>query len=389
LNRRPDGDPNADKTQGGHGAKSGYDTEDGAPPSATVEPFAVDLNLEHALGGMLGSGDKVYRPITRASDKWHTRKDVRGKYLAYDWRDYTFGLRLQHGSGRERYANIVAKTGGKVGVMRRKLERAIQAKQRREWDGSKEYGRLDSKRLVAAVTGVPTVFKERREAPALNTAISMLIDLSGSMSGPKVQLAEQAAICLCEALDKTGIAYEVLGFCNRSGHVDKMVEKFVNDESNADHEYSRWSPLDMYVFKDYGERLREAHTAMGAISSCSGGDNSDSEALLYAYARLASRPEPKKIMLVLSDGFPASWCSYGTKHLYQHLRNVVADIAKSGTHIIGIGINSDAVKQFYPKYVVLEDLDDLSKNVLDQIGKMILGDRYMADNGDLIAVTSM
>ena len=51
---------------------------------------------------------------------------------------------------------------------------------------------------------------------------------------------------------------------------------------------------------------------------------------------------------------------------------------------MGIGINSNAVKRFYPDYVVVQDINELSKTVMDKLAKRLLGERFVIDNADLI-----
>ncbi|MBF9682944.1 hypothetical protein IAI36_11715, partial [Streptococcus pseudopneumoniae] len=79
-------------------------------------------------------------------------------------------------------------------TMKNKLRTALLSKQRRDWDFGREIGKLDSKRLVSAYGGKPNVFKARIDRPEENTAIQILIDLSGSMHGEKVKLAQDCAI---------------------------------------------------------------------------------------------------------------------------------------------------------------------------------------------------
>jgi hypothetical protein len=56
----------------------------------------------------------------------------------------------------------------------------------------------------------------------------------------------------------------------------------------------------------------------------------------------------------------------------------------NGVDVIGIGIASEAVKQFYPDHAVINDFDDLPKAVMDKIAKRLLGQRFVIDNADLI-----
>ena len=292
-----------------------------------------------------------YRPYTTANDKWKTKKTTR---------------RLKHGSA-DVYDTRLTRMSGDVNVMRRKLERALMAKDNRDWDGGRDDGRLDTRRLVGAFNGRQDVFKKKQPRAEMDTAFTILIDLSGSMSGSKVHIAEQCAMALAESVDKTGVKYEVLGF-EQSGI---MTDRYVPRAEGG--EYSRYRPLNMYVFKAFEERLFESKGAMSSIANCVGNGNPDGEALMSAYARLKARPEKRKVLMVLSDGQPAADGDYIQGHYY--LYKVVREIMKAGTDVVGIGIATTAVKEYYPNHVVVSSVKDLSGVALDQLSKILLGER--------------
>ena len=70
--------------------------------------------------------------------------------------------------------------------------------------------------------------------------------------------------------------------------------------------------------------------------------------------------------------------------MYQHTRDAVKTIEDDGVDIIGIGIESKAVSRFYPKYVVLDKVEDLSGAVMDKLSKALLGERFEIDNSVLL-----
>ena len=57
---------------------------------------------------------------------------------------------------------------------------------------------------------------------------------------------------------------------------------------------------------------------------------------------------------------------------------------RHGVDVIGIGIQSDCVKNYFRKYVVINDIEELSKAVMDSLGKALLGQNFRVDNADLI-----
>jgi cobalamin biosynthesis protein CobT len=278
------------------------------------------------------------------------------------------------------YDSELRNMAGNVNVMRRKLERALMAKQQRDWDYAQENGRLDSRRFTAAFAGRTNVFKTRSDSNEIDTALTILVDLSGSMCGTEAYIAQQCAIAMCESIDRTGIRYEVLGFNNRSDFLSNIPHPSRMERMSG--KYSRTEPLDMYVFKAFEERLFEAKGAMVTMVHCAGGNNSDGEAIVYAYRRLQARPESRKVMIVMSDGFPASG-GIG-EHLNQHTRDAVQMATDNGVDCIGIGICSNAVSRFYPKYTVISDLNELASTGMDNLARALMGERFQVDNSKLL-----
>jgi cobaltochelatase CobT len=331
---------------------------------ATIVRKEIAEARESAVGG-----EVQYRPFTTANDQWHHRKAKT-----------RFSRKLRTKTAKS-YDNQLAAMTGEVNVMRRKLERALSAKMARDWDYGREDGRLDSRRLVGAFNGNPNVFKQRDDRAEMDTAFTMLIDLSGSMRHVKVRIAMQCAIAIAEAIDRTGITYEILGFSNARGH------SYPHHTDPYADKYSRYEPLDMWMFKTFEERLFEAKGAIASIEDCATGNNSDAEAVQYAYERLRARPERRRVFMTLSDGSPA--CHVGGRADVgiqdKQLRKVVDRIEKDGTDVVGIGIADESVEQFYPRHVVVNSVNDLAGAAMDQLSRILLGERFQIDNSKLLA----
>lgn len=345
------------------------------------DSFDVGDAMRSQLGeaGLTGSGSGTYRVMSTEHDKWHHRTDARNKYA-----NGNYGRHYLSKGNAEDYDSSVAGMAGDVNVMRRKLERALIAKQTRDWDNGREFGRLDTRRLTAAVAGRSNVFKLRSDRNEIDTALTMLIDLSGSMRGYEAEVAKLCAIAICESVDRTGIKYELLGFNNRSEFVSQVTHEmaYPNDDSQY---WGRVEPLDMYVFKQFDERLYEAKGAISAMPRCVGGHNTDGDALGYAYERLRGRPESRKVMLVFSDGQPVGHT--GDAYQHQRLRNITNMIERDGVELIGIGIGTNAVERYYRKYAVVNRIEELSGTVMDQLSRVLLGERFQIDNSKLMTVS--
>ena len=374
IGGRSAGSEGEDKPEDGDGNGTSVGSDSVSPDKgASGDDVYKNFDVGEIVRGKIASNERIagnthgsYTPLSTAHDEWHTRN---GK---------TRLSRKLRGSDAGTYDRSLSRMNGQVNVMRRKLERALAAKMARDWDYGKEDGRLDSKRLVGAFNGSRNVFKEREDRREIDTAFTVLVDLSGSMGGSKAVVAQQCAMAIAEAVDKTGVAYEVLGFNN----VRPMPHE-VHHATQGNHLYARQDPIDMWVFKAFHERLFEAKGAMASIAGCVGGCNSDGECVEQAYERLAVRPEKRKVMMVLSDGQPA--CNGHGQN--QYLRQVIEKINKDGTDLVGIGILTDAVEQFYPKHTVVSSVDDLAGSAMDQLSRILLGDRFQIDNSKLMAAS--
>jgi cobaltochelatase CobT len=333
-----------------------------------------------------------YLPMTTRFDKWHTKRPT--SKIDDPRYDYSEQLKVTP-SKLTKYNSIKKQLQGEITVMARKIERALMSVRRQDFQSGKLEGRLDPRSFVSVVSQAnPFAFKQRGESKALNTAVSIVVDFSGSMGGHKAQLAQQATIALGLVLERMGLPWECLGFdCSSGVHYGggKDFEKYKEMVSKLPSDKNfRTDPIDMWLLKEFDEPLRNAIGALGVMDGLGRGNNCDGESIDYAYQRLKKRREPRKVMLVLSDGYPAAAMHFGPgktgsgrQPLYQHLRQVVRNIERSKVDIVGIGICSDAVKNFYRKHVVLNDPAEIGKTMMDQVAKLLLGQRFKASNKDL------
>jgi cobaltochelatase CobT len=288
-------------------------------------------------------------------------------------------------SGDTTYQYDMDALRGNVATMRTKLRRALMAKRDRVWDAGYKSGRFDARRIVPALRGAEDVYMRRRSGDDIDTAVQIVVDCSGSMGGEKITLARKTAVALSSALEGTGVTYEIVGFTSLRTAKDEVEKKMIRDhmrmgESSATL-YGALDRVHIYEFKRFDEPLREAKRAIGNMDDMWLMENNDADSLLAVYPRLKKRHEQRKIMMVLSDGSPCCE-TYGGTHtiLNRQLKKVVSMIEADGVNLIGIGIMTDAPRHFYTKHEVVMDLNSLSGRVIDNISKMLLGERFNADN---------
>lgn len=98
--------------------------------------------------------------------------------------------------------------------------------------------------------------------------------------------------------------------------------------------------------------------------------NCDGDSVLYAYHRLAARKEKRKLLIVLSDGSPAS--SRGGD-VDAFTRKVVTGIQDGKqVQIVGIGICDRNVSRIYKEHYVINRADEIETALLKVIEKKIL-----------------
>jgi cobalamin biosynthesis protein CobT len=344
---------------GGVGATVGVETGQEEEP----EPISAELSriVQTVLGEILQS-DGGYRVLNPSED------EVVGAQ--------------PHPHDRLTYQAIKSAMGPELGTVRRKLERVLMAMKESNWENGKRSGRLNVRRNARKIIELrPDVFKKRVEENTINAAMSLLIDLSGSMSSDgKLRLATQATIAVVEALDGTGIPIEV------SGHhtfISELSRRAWDDmDAEEQRRVSRAQNIRNRVFKGFDDPLSRCRNALGGMPRMSSGANADGDAILMAAKRLLDRREDRKVMLVLSDGQPAY--SSHNRDIHQHTRDCVQWCVEQGIEIVGLGIKSSAVARYYPRHVVVQSMDGFAKTYIDEVAKLLTG-RSMTQSGQLIA----
>lgn len=263
----------------------------------------------------------------------------------------------------------------KIGVMQKSLERAMAAQARKSWNPGMRRGRIAPGSLFKVSVGDDRVFRQRFETRAKNTAVSLVVDCSGSMNGEKIELAGLASFALATVMERLKLTYEVIGFT--TGYSGEMMEMMDADAKSSPPgtpriSWGRVEPLYMPVFKSFGGKLdTSARSRIAHLTERPGwlNQNVDGECVQIAARRLVQQPAERHIMIVLSDGVPSA---VAAKNLAPHLKKTVKEISAQGVEVIGIGIQTTAVKQFYPKHVVLNDAAELPTRVMAELTKLLM-----------------
>ncbi|WP_151708883.1 cobaltochelatase CobT-related protein [Acinetobacter brisouii] len=294
------------------------------------------------------------------------------KYLVYTNKDDVIEpLKVGKSYAPKMLATLSDKVDSMIGPMSKELERAMVARSKAVWEGGLRRGRLNSSSLSRLTMGDDRVFRKKHESTNKDVAVSLVVDISGSMSGRKIYTAAAAAYALSQVLERLSISHEVICFTTKNSPVPNT--EYAAQQKKYGVTFSRMDAIYMPIIKGFGERVttetkqRFAWLPHITYMFC----NVDGECVEIAYRRLQTRKEAGKIMIVLSDGCPAA---SGDPHaLSRHLKDTVEKIEKSGTKIIGIGINSTEVRKFYTKNITVNKIEELPKGVIKELRTMLLG----------------
>lgn len=279
-------------------------------------------------------------------------------------------LKVGSGYDASMLKSLVDKVEHMVGPLQKDLERAIAARSLATWENGRRSGRLHAANLSRLAVNDARVFRRRHETTSKDVAVELVIDASGSMAGEKVHLAAQSAYALSAVLERIGIKHEVICFTTGAIPADKHVIE--TEARKIGRGFSRVEALYMPIIKGFNERLStETKERFGWLpNSRILRNNVDGECIEIAARRLMARREAGKVMIVLSDGAPnAAGDSWGlSRHLQQAVKNVMA----AGVNTVGIGIMSDSVRRYYPKNLVINNVNELPDRVIKELRHLLV-----------------
>lgn len=300
------------------------------------------------------------------TDRWDTY---------YDKKKIVSGL-----NSRGRTQNVTQfeeKTKRVTNYLAKDLRRLLEEKRRRFYVGGHKSGKLNARALYSVRFGNDRIFKKKSPIREINGAVSLLIDMSGSMCGDKVYTAMQSAYAFAMVLTTLKVPFEIFGFVTEDTNHEMYAnyERFVkeNGPEIEDRIINDQCPERIYAFKTFEEKF-DIVSKTGMTGAAHSGlkmiQNEDSKHVMLALSRLSARPEPVKSLFIFSDGMPAYY-SRRPKHSADQLKFYGKNAKKKyGVDIYSIGIQSDSVKNFYPQYKVVHNIDELPTALFDFLRKI-------------------
>ena len=271
---------------------------------------------------------------------------------------------------------------GVVSKLANRLQRRLLAQQQRAWEFDLEEGLLDVARLARIVAN-PThslSYKREREADFRDTVVTLLIDNSGSMRGRPITVAAMCSDILARTLERCGVKVEILGFTTRAWKGGQSRERWVQEGKPRNP--GRLNDLRHVVYKAADEPWRRARRNLGLmLREGLLKENIDGEALDWAYKRLLTRTEHRRILMVISDGAPVDDSTLSVNpgnYLERHLRKVIGEIeGRDIVELIAIGIGHD-VTRYYRRAVTIVDAEELGGTMMKKLAELFDEDAALA-----------
>lgn len=189
--------------------------------------------------------------------------------------------------------------------------------------------------------------------PDTRLVISVLVDESGSMQEHgRDEMAKAAAIAIYRFCEKCGIKCAVLG------HTAGITLREEND-------------VMFQIYADYDIPDRNDKYRMMDIRGR--GNNRDGAAILFAGERLLKRPEPTKLMFIISDGAPCAF-GYSGSAAEDDMAQIVGELRRRGVIIFSAAIGSDkmSIHRIYGDgFIDITNLSTLPDQLLSLVKRYI------------------
>ena len=268
-------------------------------------------------------------------------------------------MNLSRTQCEEQYTRTLADVPHGLGTTRTNLQRLLRSLDFVGWSTNEESGRLNRKALVKFAAGSANIFSRREYKEADTSAVSILIDCSGSMNDgnkvSRIEVAQKVAVHLSKILQQTRVPFSVTGFKSSGSSRNALY--------NSDKDYAGEVQIPRFIpFKTWKQSLHQATAGMGAINQAAGSGTPDYSALYNALEDLSRREEKRKILFVLTDAE-----GYSPAHM-KHLQSLADRV---GITIVAIGIQSIDVTQCFINSASVADLSDLAGASFNQLLKAV------------------
>jgi len=311
------------------------DTE--MPTDAEIEKvFRKSMETYGGMTASEGSVDSLWKNQSEAEacqafDTWHAQRTREQRILEKlkehdEWNSFR-SVEFPEEDVTQYFRARALLSGGS----RRLLDSLRVAQDALDEDPGKEMGQLDLSAVIQVLASkkpATDVFM-KDEYLSKSFAWTILLDVSESMR-IKSEFARAVAVCIAEA-----------------------TKELLMDSGSWT--YFAFSDR-FFVLKDaseaYSNRVR---ARLGGLRF--GGLTYMPEAIQFAGAVLGKRFDEQRFLIVISDGWP-----YGYPDINAKLSKTINSLQKKGVIVIGVGVETDKMKDFFKLSSVILDAKDLIKD---------------------------
>ena len=223
-------------------------------------------------------------------------------------------------------------------ALRTRLQGLLQSQVLRRSRPSR-YGKVSGRDLFRLAANNPKIFKKHEEVQGIDTAVHLLLDVSGSMRS-RLKLATLACFSVASALSSVaGINVGVTAFPAIEEHLD----------------YISVCPL-----------VRHGERVTNQFNITSHGTTPLTEALWWVTKKLLPLPEKRKLILLITDGEPDSETT---------AKASIREIERMGIEILGIGINSNHLADLISHQASITTMDELAPAMFSILQQALLKHR--------------
>jgi len=208
-------------------------------------------------------------------------------------------------------------------ALRTKLQGLLQSRVLRRSCPSR-HGKLCGRGLYRLAVHDPRLFLKKESVTGIDTAVHILLDISGSM-GSRIELA--CAACYSVALALAAIPGISVGASAFPADYEEDVNATVYPLLRHDER----------VVNSFGV---EAH-----------GSTPMTEALWWVLRQVTALPERRKVILVVTDGYPDD---------PETAKETIMAAQKMGTEVLGIGIDAPIISNIIPVSETITDIRELA-----------------------------
>lgn len=237
-----------------------------------------------------------------------------------------------------------------------------------------EEGLIDGRRLASLVASPAErrLFTLDRTVLHAQCMVTLLIDCSASMKAHTHSVAVLID-ALVRALDSLGVVTEVLGFTTGGWNGGRAYKEWLR--SGRPPAPGRLNEITHRVFKSAGQSWRQSRSGIAALFKPDlFREGIDGEAVQWAAERMRGRDEPRRVLMVISDGCPmdgATTVANDEFYLDNHLRQTVQNLEQEGRiEVLGVGVGLD-LSAFYRRCLAVNISNGLDNEVIYEVARML------------------